>query len=183
MKIHIGCGKRNFGEDWIHIDGSDYDHVKYHDIINLPTEKNTVDIIYASHVFEYFDREQAITVLKKWMSYLKQDGIIRLAVPNFEIYSKLYYDKIFNLDNCLGPLYGKWKMNDKITLYHKTTYDYNSLELLLNNVGLKNVRLWNWREVEHCNMDDYSQSYYPHLDKNNGVLLSLNVECNKSSMI
>lgn len=24
IKLNIGCGKRNFGEDWIHIDGSNY---------------------------------------------------------------------------------------------------------------------------------------------------------------
>jgi len=179
MKFHIGCGKRNFGEDWVHVDGSDYEHIKHHDIINLPTQENTVDIIYASHVFEYFDREQAIDVLKKWKSYLKPNGILRLAVPNFEMYSKLYNDKVFTLDNCLGPLYGKWKMNNDITLYHKTTYDFVSLEKLLNSVGFNNVRIWDWRKVEHNNMDDYSQSYYPHMDKTNGFLLSLNIECDK----
>ena len=40
MKLNIGCGKRNFGEDWIHIDGSDYEHIHSHDIVNLPFEEN-----------------------------------------------------------------------------------------------------------------------------------------------
>ena len=36
MKLNIGCGKRNFGESWIHIDGSNYKHIHSHDIVNLP---------------------------------------------------------------------------------------------------------------------------------------------------
>jgi hypothetical protein len=32
MKLNIGCGKRNFGNDWIHIDGSNY--IKKYNEIN-----------------------------------------------------------------------------------------------------------------------------------------------------
>ena len=44
-----------------HIDGGDYPHLDSNDIINLPYENNSVDLIYASHVIEYFDREEVIT--------------------------------------------------------------------------------------------------------------------------
>jgi predicted SAM-dependent methyltransferase len=65
IKLNIGCGKRNFGSNWIHIDGSNYDHISSHDIVNLPYDNNTIDIIYASHVFEYFDRDEAINILQR----------------------------------------------------------------------------------------------------------------------
>lgn len=65
IKLNLGCGKRNFGKDWFHIDGSNYEHIYSHDIINLPFENESIDLIYASHVFEYFDREEANVVLKK----------------------------------------------------------------------------------------------------------------------
>ena len=94
MKFHLGCGKRDFGSDWIHVDKSEYPHVKHHDVVNLPANENSVDIIYASHMFEYFDRTEAVEVLKKWMFYLKPSGIIRLAVPNFEMYTKMYNENI-----------------------------------------------------------------------------------------
>ena len=55
IKINLGCGWRNFGDDWYHIDGGDYKHLDSHDIFNIPFENNTVDVIYASHVIEYFD--------------------------------------------------------------------------------------------------------------------------------
>ena len=32
IKINMGCGKRNFGPDWIHIDQSKFEHI---DEINI----------------------------------------------------------------------------------------------------------------------------------------------------
>ena len=179
MKINIGCGKRDFGTDWIHIDGSSYPHIHSHDIVNLPFEKNSVDLIYASHVFEYFDREEALAVLKKWKDVLKDGGVLRLSVPNFETFAQLYVNKGYSLDSFIGPLYGKWKMTDTETIYHKTVYDYKSLKNILEQCQFTDVKSWNWRDVEHGCFDDYSQAYLPHMDKDNGTLLSLNVECLK----
>ena len=56
MKLHLGCGKRNFGTDWVHIDGGDFPHLQSNDITNLPFDDESVDLIYASHVIEYFNR-------------------------------------------------------------------------------------------------------------------------------
>lgn len=182
MKLHLGCGKRNFGDDWYHIDGGRFPHVKSHDITSLPFEDNTVSIIYASHVLEYFDREEVLTVLQEWRRCLKKGGIIRLAVPDFEQMSKLYVEGTISLTNIIGPLYGKWRMDESninTTIYHKTTYDYVSLSNVLSSVGFTNIHKWDWRTTEHSNVDDYSQAYLPHLDKENGVLISLNIEAKK----
>ena len=51
IKINLGCGWRNFGSDWIHIDGGDYDHLDYKDITKLEFDDNSVELIYVSHVF------------------------------------------------------------------------------------------------------------------------------------
>ena len=53
-KINLGCGWRNFGSDWVHIDGGDYEHLDHDDIFDFPYEN--VDLIYASHVIEYFNQ-------------------------------------------------------------------------------------------------------------------------------
>ena len=60
--------------------------------------------------------------------------------------------------------------------YHGNIFDYSSLESALKSAGFKTVRTWNWRETEHSHIDDYSQAYLPHMDKNSGKLVSLNVE-------
>ena len=65
------------------------------------------------------------------------------------------------------------------TIYHRTTYDYLSLEDLLSELGMKNIMKWDWRKTSHSKFDDHSQAYFPHMDKDNGTLISLNLEANK----
>ena len=115
IKLHLGCGKRDFGEDWIHVDGThEYPHIKYHDIIHLPYY-NEVDLIYAPHVLEYFDREEIIPILNKWKNKLKPGGVLRIAVPNFHVMARLYLEANIPLNSFLGPLYGKME-NREINL-------------------------------------------------------------------
>ena len=68
IKVNLGCGWRNFGKDWYHIDGGDYEHLDSKDIFNLPFEDNSVDLIYASHVIAYFPRNVIPDLLKIWKS-------------------------------------------------------------------------------------------------------------------
>jgi len=178
IKINMGCGWRDFGKDWVHIDGGDYPHLDSKDIFNLPYEDNSVDLIYASHVIEYFNREEVKDVLNEWIRVLKPNGKLRLAVPNFEEMVTLYLGGKIQLDGILGPLYGQMPMGEE-TIYHRTTYDYISLETLLSDLGMKSIKKWDWRETSHSEFDDHSQAYIPHMDKKNGVLISLNIECQK----
>jgi predicted SAM-dependent methyltransferase len=178
LKINLGCGWRDFGKDWIHIDGGDYPHLDSKDICNLPYEDNSVDMIYASHVIEYFDREEIRPLLCHWHDKLKKGGTLRLAVPDFASMSQLYQDGICDLGSFLGPLYGKMKMQDG-WIYHKTTYDEDSLSNLLHTIGYNDVVTWNWRDTEHSHFDDHSQAYIPHMDKEHGILISLNIQAKK----
>ena len=69
-------------------------------------------------------------------------------------------------------------MGDKI-IYHKTVYDFSSLNSILKKCGFIKVDYYNWKETDHSNFDDHSQAYIPHMDKENGTLISLNVEAVK----
>ena len=178
VKFNIGCGWRDFGKDWIHIDGGDYDHLDSDDIFIKDYEDNSADLIYSSHFIEYLDREEVIPLLKRWREVLKPNGVMRLAVPNFGVYAKLYKEEQYPLDSFLGVLYGKMSMGDE-TIYHKTVYDFKSLKRLLEGIGMKEVKKYNWEETEHSQFDDHSQAYLPHMDKENGTSMSLNVECIK----
>ena len=178
MRFNIGCGWRDFGKDWIHIDGGDYDHLDSDDIFIKEYESNSADLIYSSHFIEYLDREEVIPLLERWKEVLKPNGVLRLAVPNFEVYANLYSSREYPLDNFLGVLYGKMPMGDE-TIYHKTVYDFHSLKSLLKNIGMKEIKKYNWEETSHSEFDDHSQAYLPHMDKENGTSMSLNVECKK----
>lgn len=178
LKLNLGCGWRDFGQDWIHIDGGDYPHLHSKDISNLPFQDNSVDLIYASHVLEYFDRQEAEDLLKRWYNKLKPGGIVRLAVPDFTQIVRLYLDAGYSLSKFLGPLYGKMPMGQEM-IYHRTAYDFQELENLLEICGFKEVCKYEWQQTEHASFDDHSQAYLPHMDKENGVLISLNVQAIK----
>lgn len=179
IKINMGCGCRDFGNDWIHIDGGNYPHLDFNDITELQQfEDNSVDLIYSSHVIEYFDREEIVDVLKEWNRILKKDGILRVAVPDFKSMANLYVKGKYPLEKFLGPLYGKMKMSNQ-TIYHKTTYDFECLEKVLSLSGFSEIKKYNWEDTDHSVHDDHSQAYLPHMDKQNGTLISLNVECRK----
>ena len=130
-------------------------------------------------MFEYFNRDEAEIVLTEWFRVLKKGGVLRIAVPDFEALVMLYYNKKeLPLEGILGPLFGKMPMGEE-TIYHKTTYDFTSIQKLLSIIGFENIKRYNWWETEHGNFDDHSQAYIPHMDKTNGVLISLNVEATK----
>ena len=174
----MGCGWRDFGKDWVHIDGGDYPHLDSKDIFKLPYEDDSVDLIYASHVIEYFNREEVIGLLKEWIRTLKPGGILRLAVPDFETMVNLYLNKGYSLNNFLGPLYGEMPMGEE-TIYHRTTYDHQNLYDLLESLGMKDIYKYDWEDTCHSQFDDHSQAYIPHMEKGKGTLISLNMECKK----
>ena len=93
LKLHLGCGKVDFGEDWINIDQVEYAHVNHVcDVSTLPFTDNSASIIYACHVLEYFDWHEAKTiVLSEWKRVLKPGGILRLAVPDFDSIFNCYH--------------------------------------------------------------------------------------------
>ena len=186
MKLHLGCGK-NYIPGFVHVDLDEHPHIDHRSNVKDLSffENNTADLIYSSHTLEYFDRKEVVEVLSEWYRALKPNGVLRIAVPDFEAIVEVY-KKYNDLDHqgILGPLYGKWPYNAKNdkgggTFYHKTTYDFNSLEKVLDKVGFKNIKRYKWQDTIHKDYDDYSQAYIPHMDKENGILISLNVEAIK----
>lgn len=180
MKLHLGCGKRNI-PGFINIDLVKFPHIHYRRPINDLSvfKNNSIELIYCCHAFEYFDRLEAIVVLKEWHRVLKKGGILRLAVPDFEALARVY-KKYKKLEMLLGPFYGRWNISGtKKIVYHKTIYDFKDLKRILEKNGFRQVRRYDWRETIHKDYDDYSQAYVPHMDKRKGILISLNVEAVK----
>jgi len=184
MKLHLGCGKR-FMPGFVHVDLADYKHIDHRcDVRVLPMFRDfTASLIYASHVVEYFNRDEVVGVLREWHRILKKGGTLRLSVPDFEALVRVYIEHHKDLDLVHGPLYGKWEIpgTGKI-IHHKTVYDFRSLRIMLEEAGFVNIRRWDWRKIfvgENKNFDDFSQAYVPHMDKENGILISLNVEADR----
>ena len=103
--------------------------------------------------------------------------MLRLAVPDFAALAEVYFQGR-NLDLILGPLYERMEIagTGKV-IYHKTVYEFASLKTLLEKCGFTGVRRYDWRQTIHRDYDDHSQAYIPHMDKEHGKLISLNIEC------
>ena len=180
MKLNLGCWHRHI-PGWVHVDLCDMPHIDYRSNIDDLSmfDNGTADIIYCSHAFEYFDREHSEVVLGEWRRVLKPGGILRLAVPDFDKLLQVYA-KTGELQSILGPLYGRMNIETNEgskTLYHRTTYTFDSLKELLCKNGFSGVNRYKWQNTVHKDYDDHSQAYYPHMDKENGLLISLNIEC------
>jgi predicted SAM-dependent methyltransferase len=178
-KLILGAWNRDYGDEYTHVDLANLPNIDIvSDVRKLPLKDGEASYIFASHVLEYFDRNEGIEVLKEWNRVLCPGGILRVAVPDFATISELYTKEHENLDSLVGPLFGKMGCNGEM-IYHKTTYDFHSLRRSLERAGFDNADLYNWRDTEHAHIDDHSQAYIPHMDKEKGRLISLNVEAKK----
>jgi len=91
LKLHLGCGKVHI-PGFVNIDQYDNDSVNVVDDVKKLSkfQSNSVDLIYAAHVLEHFTRWEYKDVLRRWKELLKPNGILRIAVPDFEVISKYY---------------------------------------------------------------------------------------------
>jgi predicted SAM-dependent methyltransferase len=176
VKLHIGCGER-YIPGFIHIDVRKLPHVDYvasADKLDM-FEDNSVDLVYACHILEHFRRNQLYSVLREWHRVLKHGAILRIAVPDFEKLVEVYL-KTNDLKLILGLLVGRQDYPENT---HYEVFDFNYLSDILTEIGFKNIHRYDWRQTIHKDYDDYSQAYIPHLDKEHGILVSLNIEAEK----
>ncbi len=181
VKLHLGCGHR-FLPGFIHIDQDKLDHVDHvRDISDLSIfDDDSVDEIYSCGVIVYFDRIEVVKVLTEWRRVLKKGGRLRVSIADFEKMVQVYLESEKRLESrgILGPLFGRWEINEGTVIYQKTTYDFKSLKAVLENNGFTNVRTYRWQDFLPQGYDDYSRAYIPHKDET-GLHLSLNVVCTK----
>jgi predicted SAM-dependent methyltransferase len=178
-KLHLGCGRVRI-PGFFHIDLRPDRHIDWRGPVEaldfIPD--NQVELIYASHVLEHFGRFEYREVLSEWFRVLRPGGVLRLAVPDFAACARVYLDEgmMAGGNGLIGLVCGG--QQDEWDL-HKMIFDEPLLTRALRETGFSAIRHWDWRTVEHADIDDYSQAYLPHLDKTSGVHMSLNLEAVK----
>jgi len=177
MKIHLGCSDVKI-PGFINIDQEYKHHIDYiADVSKLVMfEDNTISLIYTSHVLEHFGRHDIERVLTEWYRVLKPGGTLRISVPDFEAIVRAY-QKGYEMEDLMGLLYGG---QDKKLNYHYVCFNFKYLKQLLEKVGFVDIKKYDWRKTIHKDYDDYSQAYLPHMNKEDGLLMSLNVEAKKT---
>jgi predicted SAM-dependent methyltransferase len=176
MKLHLGCGRRHI-PGYVHIDVVDYPHVDHvSSIDSLPyLQDRSVEVIYNCHVLEHFKRREVQRVLREWYRVLVPGGTLRTAVPDFAALCEVY-SRSQDLGQVIGPIFGR---QDYLYNIHYNLFDFKTLGKQLEEAGFCDVRRYDWRQTDHAGIDDFSQAYIPHMDKERGVLVSLNVECRR----
>ena len=176
VKLHVGCGSR-YLPTYVHVDVQEYDHV---DVVvsmlrlNEVFDSESVDEIYACHVLEHVSRHDVEQVLQNFKAILKPNGVLRIAVPDVEQVAKLYWQKQASLSTLTGLLWGGQRSEFDI---HKCGFDFDTLSSALGKVGFRLIQRYDWRDFLPSNFDDYSRAYIPHMDMDNGTLVSLNIMC------
>lgn len=176
VRLHLGCGNVVL-PGWTNVDMMNYPGVDLIDDVTKLTKipNSSCDIIYASHVLEHISRHKTIQALSLWRNKLKPGGILRISVPDFSKVVKVYSEK-GNIKDIIGLVNGGQR---SIYDSHLMIFDKPLITEYLTTAGFSNITEWDWRKTEHSDYDDYSQAYLPHMDKENGVLMSLNIEATK----
>lgn len=179
LKINIGCGLTT-ADGWINCDSSlnaqihkfQYlkkflsslglvsevewpDSVKYFSVDSRwPWGDCTVDVVYASHVFEHLFSDQCLHFLSETKRVLKNDGIIRIVVPDLYFHAKKYVDT-FSIsasyaESFLSVMHLRFQ-NEKSIIrkfiswiqgypnLHKNMYDEPTLVKILNSHNFSDV--------------------------------------------
>lgn len=178
LKLNLGCGSVR-PKGWVNTDSSLnanlqripvigkpiarlFNQIEYRDrnveYMNLnkrwPFKDNSVDIVYASHLFEHLSLVAADLFVREAFRTLKPGGVIRVVVPDLYQISKKY---ISEYEACVGGTdttkfimwainmhregqYGNIGLFKKLILewqgyphQHKYMYDSNSLRLRFSN--------------------------------------------------
>ena len=172
--IHIGCGDFN-DPRYINVDKRKMGHVhiigSIEDLSDIPG--NYADLIYMSHILEHVSHLKVPSVLAELRKRLKNNGILRIAVPDFGKIIQLYQE-VGTIELIAPPLMGGQGYPEN---YHASIFDQEYLSKLLIEAGFKTVKPWDPDNTEFHSFDDWSRKATVVNGKE--YFLSLNLEAIK----
>ena len=165
MKLNIGGKEKKEGWHVLNIqkkDGADF----IGDISDLSQFKDdSIEEIYASHVFEHINQKNINKTLLGINRILKKNGKFYIAVPDMDILCKMFIDKTNTPQikiHALKMIFGG--QTDEYD-FHYFGYNFDLLSNLLKKNGFKDVE-----RVEKFSIFNDTSSYAPY-----GELISLNL--------
>lgn len=178
-KLHFGPGPGFVKPDntWVNVDvdsGISDVVVNFNENQNLPFDDNSVDCIYASHVFEHMSIFAAPNVFKECFRVLRWGGVLRIIIPDIKKAVIKYLENDFNyqafVDNknnlkmflnkeeisifeafraeLISPT-GQPHLLGKNGLAHQNGWDFETLKLDLSRVGFNNIIESGFKQSKH----------------------------------
>src|SRR3990172_6667131 len=131
MKLNLGAGE-------CPLEGyENLDRKTGQEIYPLAVADGAAQEIRASHVLEHFPHAQVMAVLRDWVRALAPGGVLKIAVPDFQLIARQY------LAGAPIPTEG-YVMGGQVDAedYHKALFDREALGDLLRLAGLVAIRSW-----------------------------------------
>jgi len=174
--LHIGCGEKNSPE-FINIDAQPFAHVHIvtDDITSLADfATGTVDLVYMCHILEHIKRSKLKNVLSEMKRILKDGGVLRLSVPDFDRLVEVYNASGNNIESISRQLMGGQDHQYNI---HYSVFNHRRLSELLKEVGFRKVVSW---DPDNCRYHNFKDKASKRI-KINGkeYMISLNLEAIK----
>ena len=131
----------------------------------IPINSNSVDVIYCSHFLEHLRKKDGQNFLKECFRLLKNNGLLRIAVPDLDIAMAMYQQgEVERMQDLFFYTSDNWDF-----AAHKYNYNFKYLQEVLSGIGFKNIKKMSYQNGE-CPEIDYLDVYPDH---------SLYVECRK----
>jgi predicted SAM-dependent methyltransferase len=152
LKVVIGAGEYNKGEDWIHTQEEELSLLNEEDW-KKRFSRESISAILSEHVWEHLTYEEGIRAAKMCYTYLKPGGYIRCAVPDGFFPNKEYQN---------GVKIGGPGPKDHPAASHKIVYNYYSITTMFEAAGFT-VKL-----LEYC--DEDGEFHYNTWDEKMGFI-------------
>lgn len=162
--LNLGSGKKKL-EGYLGLDitpGCDL----FHNLLSpLPFVDNTIENIFMSHVLEHFTKAQGKYILQECYRVLKPYGVIRISVPDFDIFVKAYIDKdeeFYYQSNGLEIAMDRFEgetLNEKFMFVakgsgHKEFYNADSMKILFKKSGFGSPVQKQYRDGQIFNIEN-----------------------------
>jgi predicted SAM-dependent methyltransferase len=138
-------------------------------------EDETFDVIYASHILEHLDYDNApdgsfFDALKEWKRVLKTGGKLLVAVPNMDKLCEMFLDKKYDIQERIKIVKFIFGGHSNKYDYHYLAFDADLLSAALQKTGFRKI----WK-VDRFNLfNDSSMGHWGGRED-----LSLNVVAEK----
>ncbi len=166
--LEIGSGNKKGINGWVTVDLSTKSDIVHDLKRGIPLPKNSVDQIYASHVFEHISFKDLIILLNEIYRVLKKNGKLSVCVPDASIYIKSYVNKeVFQPEGGFykpavvdtGSLIDQVNYIAYMDEQHKYLFDKENLINTLKKIPFEKVELRNFNENLDIKIRD-SESIY-----------------------
>jgi predicted SAM-dependent methyltransferase len=120
-------------------------------------EPGSADEFYASHVLEHFSFPRALLVLAGWARVLKPGGLLKLAVPDMEVYAHFLLNG-HNPFITMRDIYGTHSKGESGPQAHHFGYTRRMLVQILAVMGFGDYDYWRSELPEAANTWKYGEN-------------------------